>query len=564
MPIPCKASRPLARLVICGAAIAAGSLATTSAAIHPPARAHAPARYGAMSPRSAQGEGPSRNQLGKPTGVAGQTVKVQTGLLAGAAPVNGVTAFLGIPYAAPPVGDRRWKPPQPPAKWDGVRRADTFGTSCMQNQAGSRLPWTEEFMTQGPIGEDCLFLNVWTAARNPNARLPVMFWIYGGGFNEGSSSVAVYDGAALARKGVVVVTVNYRVGPLGFLTHPELTRESEHHSSGNYGILDQIAALQWVRDNIAAFGGDPNQVTIFGQSAGAISVASLMRSPLAKGLFIRAIAQSGPGLLGRNALGGNSTLSEREAAGLKYAESRGAKTLAELRALPAASFFTPSGGRGGAAAPGGVVRDGWVLTENEPARQVPLMVGFVADDIGVGGSGPGSAARPDAAAYRTEAARLYGDQASAFLKLYPVAGDAEVAAAQKSAARDRIRVSMDLWAEQQAAKSKRIYTYYFDRVIPWPAHPEFGAFHTSEVPYVFNTIGRIDRPWEPVDRSVAELMSSYWVNFARKGDPNGSGLPRWPAYEAGAHMTMQLGEHSGAMPVADGEKMQFLLAQLKK
>jgi para-nitrobenzyl esterase len=515
-------SRAMAGLTICAAALVAGSLVTTSAAI--------------------------------------PTVRTQTGTLSGAPPVNGVTAFLGIPYGAPPVGDLRWKPPQPPAKWEGVRKADAFGTSCMQNQAGSRLPWTEEFMTQGPIGEDCLYLNVWTAARTPGDRMPVMFWIYGGGFNEGSSSVAVYDGTELARKGVIVVSVNYRVGPLGFFTHPELTRESEHRSSGNYGLLDQIAALRWVRDNIAAFGGDPKQVTIFGQSAGAISVASLMRSPLARGLFIRAIAQSGPGLLGRNALGGNSTLSDREAAGLKYAESKGATTLAELRALPAATFFTPAGGRGGAPSPGGIVRDGWVLTEEEPAEQVPLMVGFVADDIGVSAAG----SKTDVTAYKSEAQRLYGDQAWTFLKLYPAAGSADVAAAQKMAGRDRIRVSIDLWAEQQAARSKRIYTYYFDRVMPWPAHPEFGAFHTSEVPYVFNTLAKIDRPWEPVDRTVADQLSSYWANFARKGDPNGSGLPRWPAYESGAHMTMQLGAKSGAVPVAPADKLQFFLAQTKK
>ena len=490
------------------------------------------------------------------------TVKTESGLLSAAPPSGGVTAYLGVPYAAPPVGELRWKPPQPAVRWDGVRKAESFGTSCMQNQAGSRLPWTEEFMTQGPIGEDCLFLNVWTAARGPNARVPVMFWIYGGGFNEGSSSVAVYDGTELAKKGVIVVSINYRVGPLGFLTHPELTKESEQRSSGNYGLLDQIAALRWVRNNIAAFGGDPNQVTIFGQSAGAISAASLMRSPLAKGLFVRAIAQSGPGLLGRNALGANSTLSEREAAGLKYAESKGARSLAELRALPAATFFTPTGGRGGTPAPNGVVRDGWVLTDTAPAQQVPLMVGFVADDIGVGGGAAG--ATPSLATYQSEAQRLYADQAPAFLKLYPALRDSDVPAAQKTAARDRIRVSLDLWAAEQARVSKRLYTYYFDRVLPWPAHPEFGAFHTSEVPYVFNTLAKIDRPWEPIDKTVAESVSSYWANFARKGDPNGPGLPRWASYDPNTHITMQLGPRTGAMPVAGPDKLQFFLAQVKK
>lgn len=490
-------------------------------------------------------------------------VRIDTGSLSGVAGAGGVTAYLGIPFAAPPVGDLRWRAPQPPAKWEGVRKAEKFGTSCMQNQAGSRLPWTEEFMTQGPIGEDCLFLNVWTAAKNANARLPVMFWIYGGGFNEGSSSVAVYDGTELAKKGVVVVSVNYRVGPLGFLAHPELTNESEHHSSGNYGLLDQISALQWVQRNIAAFGGDPNQVTVFGQSAGALSVMHLMRSPLAKGLFGRAIAQSGPGLLGRNVLGGGATLADREAAGAKYIESKGAKTLAEMRALPGAGFFVP-GGRGGVTVPNGPFNDGWVLTASQPTEQVPLMLGFTADDIGVGGGGAGAAAKPTVATYQSDAQRNYGDQAATFLKLYPAASDTDVPVAQKTAGRDRVRVSMDLWAAEQQKASKRIYTYFFDRPIPWPAHPEFGAFHTGEVPYVFRTIDRIDRPWESVDRTLADTISSYWANFAKKGDPNGTGLARWPEYVAGSHITMQLGSRLGTMTVAEGPKLDFFLGQLQK
>lgn len=256
---------------------------------------------------------------------ARETVKTDLGQLSGARLTGWVTAFLGVPFAAPPVGDLRWRPPQSAAPWTGVRKADHFGASCMQNEAGSRLPWTEEFMTQGPISEDCLFLNVWTSASAASAKLPVMFWIYGGGFNEGSGQVAVYDGAGLAKKGVILVSVNYRVGPLGFLVHPELSRESEHHVSGNYGILDQIAALQWVHRNIAAFGGDPSRVTIFGQSAGAQSVVLLMKSPLAKGLFARAIAQSGPGLRRSNAPAVIPTLAEREAGGARYAEAAARK-----------------------------------------------------------------------------------------------------------------------------------------------------------------------------------------------------------------------------------------------
>ena len=434
---------------------------------------------------------------------------------------SGVTAFLGVPFAAPPVGNLRWRPPQAATYRNSAWRADQFGPSCMQNQPGSRLPWTEEFMTQGPIDEDCLYLNVWTTAKNASAKQPVMFWIYGGGFTEGSTSVAVYDGAELAKKGVVVVSANYRVGPLGFLAHPELTKESDHAASGNYGLLDQIAALRWVQKNIAAFGGDPNQVTIFGQSAGAISVANLMRSPLAKGLFARAIAQSGPGLFARNALGGGATLRDREAAGLEFAQALGAPSLAELRALPAARFY----GANVPPAQSSPVTDGWVLPDAGVADQVPLMVGFVADDLGLGGGN---------------------------------------APEQKAAARERARVAMHLWAADQLPASKRLYTYFFDRAIPWPEHPEFGAFHSGEIPYVFNTLSRLKRPWEAVDKKLADTVSAYVTNFAKKGDPNGNGLPPWPAFVPTSYTTMELGVQVGPMPLADPARLAQLLAELKK
>jgi para-nitrobenzyl esterase len=493
-------------------------------------------------------------------------VRVETGLLLGVTDANGVTAYKGVPFGAPPVGDLRWKPPQPPAKWTGVRDASKFGASCVQNERGSSLPWTEEFMTSGPISEDCLFLNVWTAAKSAKEKRPVMVWMYGGGFNEGSGEITAYDGAALAKKGVVLVSMNYRMGALGFLVYPELTKESEHHSSGNYGLLDQIAALQWVHNNIAAFGGDPDKVTIFGQSAGALSVGLLMQSPLAKGLFVRAIAESGPGLIGRNAPRGGPSFADREQQGVKYAESRGAHSLAELRAMPAAAFFAPAPGGGrGAPTAGSTVVDGWVVPLTPPDDQVPVLAGMVADDNGIGTTGPAAATQKYAVTtYVAAVQRIYGDQADAFLKLYPVTSDADVEAMQKASARDRTRVQMYLWAGDQVKPSKTVYTYYFDRVMPWPAHPEFGAFHTSDVPYVFNNIHKVDRPWEPVDDQVSDAVSSYWVNFAATGEPGGKGLTEWPAFNDGSHTTMELGAKMGPMPIADPAKMAFFVAYFKK
>ena len=486
-------------------------------------------------------------------------VRIDTGLITGTT-VNAVTSYLGIPFAAPPVGDLRWRPPQPAAHWKGVRAADHFGASCMQDEVGSRLPWTKEFMTHGPVSEDCLFLNVWTTAKSPREKQAVMVFIYGGGFSEGSTVCPVYDGAALAEKGVVVVSMNYRVGPLGFLVYPELTRESEHHSSGNYGILDQIAALRWVQKNIAAFGGDPNRVTIFGQSAGAISVDDLMRSPLAKGLFARAIAESGPGLFPENLMGGADTLESREQQGVKYAESKGAHSLADLRAMPAADFFKHTPGAPGV---GGPATDGWVIPAERPSHEVPLIVGMVTGDTAFA-SLFGPQAPPTVDGFKSTAQKVYGDRAPAFLQLYPVSKDSEVPAAKAASQVDRGRVALDVWCETQAERSGTVYTYYFDHPIPWPAHPEFGAFHSSELPYIFETLKVMDRPWTPEDFKLSEIMSSYWSNFAKTGDPNGSGMPQWPAYNPESHTTMELGDHVGPIPEADPAKVEFFVNYFKQ
>jgi len=486
-------------------------------------------------------------------------VRTNGGLVSGVTDQGGVTAYLGIPFAAPPVGNLRWRPPQPPAPWDGVRYGTHFGASCLQSEPGSRLPWTAEFMTQGSISEDCLYLNIWTAAKRTEKR-PVMFFIYGGGFGEGSGMVAVYNGAELARKGVIVVNANYRVGPLGFLAHPELTKESPHHSSGNYGLLDQIAALQWIHHNIAAFGGDPDKVTIFGQSAGAISVSDLMRSALAEGLFARAIAESGPGLFPENLLGGSTTLAQRENQGVVYAASKGAHSLAELRAVPAADFFKGTQGSPGANGP---ITDGWVLPVEHPAHEVPLIVGMVSGDAAFA-SGFGPPQAPTVANFTASAQKTFGDKADAYLKLYNPQTDADVPAIKTASQIDQARVSIDFWSETQLKRSGRLYTYYFDRPIPWPAHPEFGVFHSSELPYVFETINCLDRPWQPVDRKLMDEMSSYWSNFAKTGDPNGPGLSKWPAYNPEGHVTMELGEHAGPIPTAQPAEVEFFVKYFKK
>ncbi len=476
------------------------------------------------------------------------TIKVESGLLEGTATASGIRVFKGIPYAAPPVGDLRWRPPQPPAKWDGVRKADKFSDSCMQALRRTGYPWTKEFMVQNDASEDCLCLNVWTGAKTATEKRPVLVWIHGGAFYEGSGEIITYDGEELAKKGLIVVTINYRLGIFGFYTHPELTKESPQHASGNYGLLDCVAALQWVQKNIAAFGGDPNRVTIAGQSAGAAAVHTLTASPLAKGLFHRAIAESGSGI-GRR----TKELADAEKDGVKWAQTKGATSLQELRAKPAADLM------GGARfAP---VVDGWFLPADTAAifaqgkqNDVPMLTGLTADE----GSASATYGKIKAEDFTKQAQQRFGAQADAFLKLYPANDQMQSGLAQKQSARDQGLVSMYLWAEERAKTNQaKAYTYYFTRGIPWPEHPEFGAFHTGDLPYFFATLKHLDRPWEAIDRKLSETASNYWVNFAKTGNPNGKGLPNWPAFDAAQQVTMELGEKIGARPVAEKAKLEF-------
>jgi len=487
-------------------------------------------------------------------------ITVENGQLSGVAGNDAsVCVYKGIPFATPPVGDLRWRPPQPAEDWEGVRMADAFGAACIQNQAFSRLPWTEEFMHQGEISEDCLYLNVWTAATKTTEKRPVMVYIYGGGFSEGSNAILMYDGEELANKGVVLVGINYRVGIPGFFSHPELSAESEYGASGNYGLLDQVAALQWVQKNIHSFGGDPDRVTIFGQSAGAMSVAYLLQSPLAKGLFQHAIIQNGPGLFSASIAGGGTPLERAEVAGIQFAELKEAATLEDLRALPPEELL------GGQGVPRfGTVQDGYYLSEhNQYDSSVPVMNGFTADDMGTGG-GFGPPPEASVTAFEAESLERFGENADEYLALYVAESDASVPALRKTSGQDRARVSLKLWAVELATLGVPVYTYYFNRAIPWPDHPEFGAFHTGEIPYVFNNLHLLDRPWEDIDRVVADNVSSYWVNFAKTGDPNDEGLSPWPAFDASIDVTMELGESTGSMPIAGPEKVEFWTSSLSR
>ena len=459
-----------------------------------------------------------------PSSGALSSAQVDTGALSGVAgDAAAISVFRGVPFAAPPVGERRWRAPEPAVAWTGARSAAEFSKSCVQKLQRRLLPWTEEYMPQREMSEDCLALNVWTGASSAAERRPVLVYIHGGGYSGGAGDVLVYDGEALAARGVVVVTFNYRVGVFGFFAHPGLTAEAGHEASGNYGLLDQIAALGWVQRNIAAFGGDPQNVTVAGQSAGAGSVHLLTASPLARGLFQRAIAQSGPWDV-------RQRLPERAQAEPRGLELARGRSLAELRALPGEQLRDEAVASG---LPFRPIVDGWVVSDQVPSiyarreqSDVPLLTGITADE------------ESSQAWYGSLGARELGElaqkrfpgQAGEVARRYAVAGDAEAQERQKQLSRDegltKLRAWRQLRAEHGAAPD---YAYYFERAIPWPEQPRYQAFHSAELPYMFDNLAKLDRPWEPVDRELSNLMASYWVNFIRSGDPNGERLPPWPS-----------------------------------
>jgi para-nitrobenzyl esterase len=486
-------------------------------------------------------------------------VKTGSGMVSGTPGLKpGVEAFKGIPFAAPPVGGLRWRAPQPASSWQGVRKGDKFAAICPQKTDDLDSIY---YLDPGPqtLSEDCLYLNVWTPAKTAAERLPVMVWIYGGGFDHGSGTEKYYWGDDLAHKGAVVVTFNYRVGVLGFLAHPDLTRESAHHASGNYALLDQVAALAWVRENIAAFGGDPNRVTIFGQSAGAASVGLLTVSPLAKGLFQRAAAESGGIGLAQPGRG----LAGAEQAGVKFAESLGAHSIAELRSKTPDQLRSVPG-------PWRPVVDGYVLpldpaTAYKEGKQndVPLIAGWVANE---GGARHSTATSASAIA---EAHATYGDQADAFLKLFPADTDAHARASFYALAADRTGAGQRNWLNLQTQTGKsKTYLYLFSELPAYPSSASFregspgqlGAYHAVDLLYIFDHLYLKKWPWTAEDHKVAEEMSSFWVNFATTGDPNGKGLPSWPAYSEQRPQLMKFGDSVAASPLTNMQALDFLIA----
>ena len=415
------------------------------------------------------------------------------------------------------------------------------------------------------LEEDCLYLNVWSAAA-PDERVPVMVWIHGGGLFVGDGSNVAYDGAALARRGVVVVTINYRLGALGYLAHPLLREESAHGSSGNYGLLDQIEALRWVQRNVAAFGGDPDRVTIFGESAGSWSVNYLLATPLAAGLFTGAIGQSGGGFSPLAAL---ATADAAEADGMRFAEALlGAEAPVSLDALRAAAVADVLAA--GAAAPRPNL-DGWALPASvhdvfAAGRQhdVPVIVGANADEGTALRGLAGDQEITTVEEYRTWARGEYGELADAYLAAYPAASDEAVETGRIASSGDgRFVWEMRTWARMMETVSSPAFLYFFTRVPPAADAERFGAYHTAEIPYVFNNLGGGGRYWfanrdyDDADRQLSEVMASYWVNFAATGNPNGEGVPEWPAYTRTDESALELGDSVQVRQGVRAERLDF-------
>jgi para-nitrobenzyl esterase len=495
-------------------------------------------------------------------------IETEAGLLQGSFADDGsqIRVFKGVPYARPPVASGRWRPPSAVEGWDGVRVADHTGSACWQTTGRTASVYTKGITDPS---EDCLYLNVWTPPAG-GGPAPVMVWFHGGGNTAGEGGSDIFDGTALAHKGAVLVTVNYRLGVFGFLAHPALTAESEHRSSGNYGLLDQIASLEWVRDNISEFGGDPTRVTIFGQSAGSSDACRLMASPLASGLFHRVIGQSGSclgGALRLEARQGSEGEASAHANGLRIAEAFGVEgdgpeAAASLRAVESETLQTTRTGVGT-----GPIIDGWVtprapreVFELGEYNRAQLMVGSMADETK--GLQPGLA-NVGADEYEPRVRRQYGASAATVLAAYEPFRSQSVAEALFRMTTDAgAGAGARRWARLVERAGDPVYLYYFSHPAPVfrlyitddphlesPNGPRgMGAYHSADLAYVFNNVGRVGMGWDEHDIYLADVISSYWVNFAATGDPNGEGLPTWPTYQAEKDEVMEFGALLGVAP----------------
>jgi para-nitrobenzyl esterase len=497
-------------------------------------------------------------------------VKTANGIVEGTTEPSGIHVFRGLPFAAPPTGDLRWKEPQPVKDWTDVRPASQFGPRCMQRPVFSDMV----FRSNG-VSEDCLYLNVWTPAASASERRPVLVYFYGGGYLAGDGSEPRYDGEAMARKGLVALTVNYRLSVFGFFAHPELTKESTHHASGNQGLLDQSAALQWVQKNIAAFGGDPARVTIAGESAGSTSVSAQMASPLSKSLIAGAIGESGALI---NPTLGPVPLEDAEQTGVKFAGMVGATSLAALRALPAEQLLEATAKEGvprfGASVDGYFLprRPADIFAAGDQAH-VPLLVGWNSEENNY--RSILREAEPTPENYAQAIKKLYPERADEVLKLYPGGSHDEVVSSGTSLASDRfIAFSTWKWADLHGKTGgKPVYRYFYSRPRPamnastdgnprsaTPPQPARGAAHSAEIEYAMgNLASNKVYAWTPDDYKVSDVFQAYFSNFVKTGDPNGPGLPSWPPANRGdAVMVMHIDVDTRAEPEQHRDRYLFL------
>jgi len=497
--------------------------------------------------------------------VLGPVVDTRDGAIQGAI-VDDVAVYRGVPFANPPLGDLRWRAPQPLEPRTEVLRATEFKPACMQ--IGPPIPG----MKTEPISEDCLYLNLWVPHPHPAKPLPVMVFLYGGSGMNGSASARFYWGNALARRGVITVNVSYRVGILGWLAHPELSQEASYRASGNYAVLDMIAGLRWVRDNIAAFGGDPNNVTLFGQSAGAFNASRLMASPLANGLIHKVIGQSGGDFYPAGTVEGAALLAQAERAGVEFANSVGAATIAELRRIPAEQIIAAPLPRSLTRLP--IVDQYVAAADNQDLyrqgkqHKIPILVGYNALE----GANLGHVLPPtNAREFIEHMKNTYGDLAARALELYPAGTDEEARRSFiRSTGERAINWNVATWARLHAATGESsVYVYHFSKPPPFGPLRRIGAAHGAELPYVFGFAPAWMRmftqwPWNArQDLALAEQIPAYWTNFAKTGDPNAPGLPEWPAYSR-TSLVMNFGAtETGAVPMPDSIEHSFFDAYVQ-